>query len=114
MFVHTHVPSHWVVVGLEDGSVYTGKLRYADTSVSATDRDLILEEPARFDQSTKNYQPTGQQHLFISGAAVYSVATVFDPRHDERISSAAEPPFAKEHPGDHPTSEEPTTPATPA
>jgi hypothetical protein len=91
VFVAKHVPSHWVVVGLEDGSAYQGKIRYAEKAVAAADRDLILEEPARFHSEIGTYKPTGHQHLFLPARAIYSVATIFDPDIDKRISSATLP-----------------------
>ncbi|HEV8613714.1 MAG TPA: DUF6338 family protein [Gemmatimonadales bacterium] len=83
VFVAKHVPSHWVVVGLEDGSAYQGKVRYAEKAVAAADRDLILEEPARFSPETGTYILTGHQHLFLPAKGVYSIATVYDPSIDE-------------------------------
>jgi hypothetical protein len=39
-----------VVISLTNGDAYAGKLKVADSGVATPDRDLILEEPARYDE----------------------------------------------------------------
>ena len=58
-FARTRVRDHWVVVGLNNGEVYAGKLTNADVAVASGDRDLVVEEPCRFEHGryvAENYQ----------------------------------------------------------
>jgi hypothetical protein len=78
-FVRVHAPDHWVVVGLQDGEVYAGKLKNADISVAGGDRDIVLEEPARYDAESGSYISTPYQHLFVRADNLYSIASYFEP-----------------------------------
>jgi len=76
-----------VAVGLETGEAYVGMLQNADTSVTATDRDIVLLEPALYDESTRQYIASPYQFLYISGRLVSSVAALSNPGTDTRIST---------------------------
>lgn len=89
----TYAPDHWVVVSLHSGGVYAGKLSNADTSVAIGDRDLVLEEPALYDEASGRYLATPYQHLFLPAAAVYSIAAVYEPKLDLRVTEIGEPIF---------------------
>ncbi|MBU1207104.1 MAG: hypothetical protein KKH04_09290 [Proteobacteria bacterium] len=95
-FVRKHVPEHWVVVGLTSGEVYAGKLKNADISVAAGDRDLILEEPCQYCAVDNQYVALNYQCLFIAAKSLFSIATVHDPNFDERIIPLGENLFKGE------------------
>jgi hypothetical protein len=87
---------HWVVIGLQNGESYSGYVDVADTSVGAQERDIILHEPAKFDDEKIEYRALKHQSLFIPGALVASVAVVHDPMLDKRIVPVGELVFPKE------------------
>lgn len=84
-FVRSHVPNHWVVIGLESGEVYAGKLKVADIAASSEERDLVLEEPALYSIESNQYISTPYQYMFIKSKMLYSIAAVSDPTIDKRI-----------------------------
>ncbi len=84
-FIRSYVQGHWVVLGLESGDVYAGKLRIADISSATDERDLVLEEPALYNPETKEYVATSYQYLFIKSKNLYSIAVVNEPESDKRI-----------------------------
>ncbi len=84
-FVFRCVPHHWVIVGLRNGESYTGALEAADTSVGPAERDLVLQEPAKYESAKGRYEVTGYQYLFIPGEFVASIGVVHEPSLDERI-----------------------------
>lgn len=86
-YVRRVVPGHWVVVRLLDGSTLAGMLCRADVTVPPENRDIILSEPATYDEGLGNYLSLPLQHLFIPGASLASVAVVYDPQKDQRVSS---------------------------
>lgn len=96
-FVRESVPQHWVVVTLKTGEAYCGRLDVADDSVPQPDRDLVIDEPALYDEARRNYISMPYQHLFVPAAAVDCVATIFDPAVDrDRLSVAGNPLFASD------------------
>jgi hypothetical protein len=68
----------------------------ADVSVTASERDIILREPALYDEAEKTYRTTPYQTMFLLGSTIASVAAVTDPRGDKRITSAGEDLFREE------------------
>ena len=66
-FVKTYAASRWVVVRLNSGDTYAGMLQQADISRDPNFRDIVLEEPAVFDERTKNYIATSYQFIYIRG-----------------------------------------------
>jgi hypothetical protein len=95
-YVRRFVPNHWVIVRLLDGSSFAGILSRADTTVPPENRDIILSEPAIFDEEEGNYLSVDHQYLFLPGASIASVAVVHDPEKDTRISQAGTVLFWKE------------------
>lgn len=93
-FVREYVPGHWVIVRLQDGGAYAGILRRADTSVPLEERDIILEEPAEFNEGS--YRCLPYQYLFIPGESLASVAAYYEPSLDKRISPIVGELFEKE------------------
>jgi len=91
-----HVPSHWVAVSLVNGETYVGILERADTAPSYEGRDLLLEEPARYDDGRKNYVSLPYRTLFLPGRLVDSIAVVADPSRDGRITGINESVFEGE------------------
>lgn len=92
-FVYQWVPKHWVVVRLDSGETYGGMLALADTSVREEERDLVLEEPAEFDEEKSEYISMNYQHLFLPGRLISSVAAVHDPDIDTRVTIIGKPIF---------------------
>ena len=74
-FVRSSVPGHWVVVTLDNGDVYAGKLETANINIEETNRDIILEEPALYTDQCK-YVASSYQYLFLSGSMISSIAAV--------------------------------------
>lgn len=89
-FVNACVKQHWVVVGLETGHAYLGYIDVADISVAGAERDIILREPAAYDEQLQRYRATPYQSLFFPGSIVSSVGVVTDPRIDKRVTSPGE------------------------
>ncbi len=85
-FIRVDVPKHWVVVRLINGEAYAGMIRIADTSVNQAERDIVLAEPAQFVENEKNYKIIPYQQLFLPAALISSVAVVYDPNVDKRIT----------------------------
>ncbi len=95
-FVCEFVPRHWVVVRLLDGGAYAGILVHADTTVPPEDRDLILSEPASYDDEKRDYCSLAYQHLFLPATSIASVGIVHDPEGDRRTSPVGGWLFEKE------------------
>lgn len=93
-FVRSFVPNHWVVIGLESGEVYAGKLKIADIAASMEERDLVLEEPALYNTETNQYISTSYQFMFIKSKALYSIAVVNEPTIDRRVTPIGDALFA--------------------
>lgn len=95
-FINSCAKSRWVTVGLANGQVYAGYVDKADVSVAASDRDIILREPALYDETANTYRATSYQTMFLLGSTIASIAAVSDPRGDNRITTAGEDLFAQE------------------
>lgn len=89
-FTGEYALSHWVVVGLQNRSIYAGILESVDDSVAAEERDLVLREPALYDPESQQYESSNFQHLFIAANTVYSIATIYDPKIDKRLFNPGE------------------------
>lgn len=89
-FIRKHVSKHWVIIGLKNGDVYAGKIKTADLSVSKDERDIILEEPCLYEESTGNYRSLNYQYIFIASENLYSLAVVHDSKLDKRILRVGE------------------------
>ena len=95
-FINSCAKSRWVTVGLTNGQVYAGYVDKADVSVAASDRDMILREPALYDEGKKIYRTTPYQTMFLLGSTIASIAAVTDPGGDKRITTAGEDLFGEE------------------
>jgi len=94
-FVRTYAPSHWVIVGLNSGEVYAGKLRNVDVAVAAADRDLVIEEPCQYNSETKQYRAVNYQYLFVPASSFFSIAAVHNPQIDKRTVPVGENLFSE-------------------
>ena len=94
-FIKSSVKDHWVTVGLTNGDVYAGYIETADSSVAAAERDVILREPALYDQRLMRYRSLHYQSLFLLASTITSVAVIFDAAKDKRITRIGESPFAE-------------------
>lgn len=84
-FINGRVGHRWVVVTLGSGEAYAGYIDVADISVAASDRDLVLREPAHFIAAEKIYRVSEYDSLFIVGSNIASVAAIAEPS-DQRIT----------------------------
>ncbi len=85
-FVRQDLPKHWIVVRLNSGEAYAGIIKYADISVNQKERDIVLSEPALFDNESKKFMAIPYQQLFLAANLVASIATVNNPESDKRIT----------------------------
>jgi hypothetical protein len=95
-FVNSCSKGHWVTVGLTNGQVYAGYIDKADVSVAASERDIILREPALYDEIERAYQTTSYQTMFLLGSTIASIAAIMDTPDDVRITSTGKYLFRKE------------------
>jgi len=95
-FIRDSIDGHWVVIGLQNGDAYAGYIRVVDSKLNSPDRDVLLLEPARFDEVQQRYRATEYQALFLAGATISSIATVHDPGTDARLTQPGEDIFAAE------------------
>jgi hypothetical protein len=68
-FVNSCAKGHWITVGLSNGQVYAGYVDRADVSVAASERDIILREPALYDEATHADRATQYQTMFLLGSS---------------------------------------------
>jgi hypothetical protein len=90
------VKGHWVTVGLNNGDVYGGYIDMADVSVAASERDMILREPALYDRDAKRYRTLEYLSLFLLGSTIASVAVVTDSAADKRLMLIGEALFVED------------------
>jgi len=83
-FIRSYVKDHWVIISLSSGEVYAGKLKTADVSVATEERDLVIEEPCKYVEETKQYRAINYQFFFIPAKEIYSIAVVHNPDLDTR------------------------------
>ena len=91
-FINGGVGHRWVIVALQTGHIYAGYIEVADTSVSASERDVILREPALFLETEKIYRSLEYDSLFILGSSIASIAAVSDPA-DHRLTTPGQSLF---------------------
>jgi len=85
-FIRQDVQRHWVVVRLTNNEAYAGYIKNADASVSQSERDIVLAEPALYSEKEKNYRTIPYRQLFLPASMISSIATVHDPDSDKRIT----------------------------
>jgi hypothetical protein len=95
-FVRHCAKNRWIVVGLQNGESYSGYIETADTSVANSERDLVLLEPAMYDETVGEFRSEAYQSLFIPGTFISSIATVYEPALDKRFIPIGESVFPKE------------------
>jgi Family of unknown function (DUF6338) len=83
-FVRNCAKERWVTVGLRTGDAYLGKLHYGDDAVPQNERDIVLAEPALYDQEKKNYVSTANQFLFLPAEIIQSIAALSNVNRDSR------------------------------
>jgi hypothetical protein len=84
-FIRKLAPEHWVLIGLNNGDIYAGKISSADLSVSKDERDIVLEEPCIYVENDRNYMSLNYQYMFISSSNIYSIIVINDPDKDKRL-----------------------------
>lgn len=94
-FIRSCIKNHWVTVGLTNGEVYAGYVEIAESSVAAAERDVVLREPALYDQRLMRYRSLPYQSLFLLASTIASVAVIFDAAIDKRMTRIGESPFAE-------------------
>ena len=92
-FVRRYVPEHWVAVGLETGEAYVGILACSELSVEQKERDIVLAEPALYDEESKDYRSLSYSYIFLPAMLIWSVAVIENPQTDKRIVPVGESPF---------------------
>lgn len=95
-FINSCAKGHWVTVGLANGQAYAGYIDKADVSVTAAERDIILREPALYDEAAHTYRTTPYQTMFLLGSTIASVAAVTNLAGDIRITTTGEKLFPQE------------------
>jgi hypothetical protein len=82
-----------VAVTLQNGDAYVGILRACDRTVGGDERDIVLEEPAAYNEESADYTALPYQHLFVPAALVFCITVVHDPARDKRIVPVGASPF---------------------
>lgn len=85
-FAKTYARGRWVIVTLASGESYAGMLQQADISREPEYRDMVLCEPAVFDENRGNYIATSNQYLYLRGDQIASIGAVSDLVTDERVT----------------------------
>ncbi len=93
VFVRRCTPKHMVAVTLENQATYVGFVRACDVTVERGERDLVLTEPAVYDEGTKDYVSLPYQHMFLRADLIYCVAAIHDPSIDKRVFAVGKSPF---------------------
>ena len=62
-----------VAVTLDNKETYVGVVRACDVTVEKGERDLVLAEPAIYNETTKNYVALPYQHIFLRADLIYCV-----------------------------------------
>jgi hypothetical protein len=75
-FLKNSLPKHWVVVTLKSGDVYAGYVRTAEESAPSGERDIVIRQPAKYDDKAHNYRVTSMQDLFVPAELVQNIGTV--------------------------------------
>jgi hypothetical protein len=83
-----------VAVTLDNRETYVGYVRACDVTAERGERDIVLSEPAVYDESTKNYVSTPYQHMFLRADLIYCVAAIHDPVIDKRRVAVGASPFS--------------------
>ena len=98
VFVRECAPRHMVAVTLDNRETYVGFVDACDVTVERGERDIVLSEPAVYDESTKNYVSTPYQHMFLRADLIYCVAVIHNPSIDKRRFAVGASPFSGPEP----------------
>ncbi len=93
-FVGNYAARRWVIVTLNNGETYVGRVHQADVSCEAEQRGLVLVEPAVYDENKRNYVATTNLYLYLPGAAIAHVAVAGEPA-DDRVVRPGRPVFTE-------------------
>ena len=69
-FMRIRVPGRWVVISLQSGETYAGVVDKAEVSVEQKERDVVLAEPALYDETSGAYKALPCSHLFVPGSLI--------------------------------------------
>ena len=94
-FARSHVRGRWIVVSLKSGDVFAGILARGQLSVSREERDIVIEEPAQYNEDANTYTTLPYQYLYLSGDSIYSIAACSLPG-DSRTTKIWRPIFLDE------------------
>lgn len=75
-FIQEELPKRWVVVSLKSGDVYAGYVKTIESGVAATERDMVLLFPSKFDAVSEKYTVTSYKSLFFPAELVQSIGAV--------------------------------------
>lgn len=93
-FLRSYAPKHWVVITLTNSDVYAGFIKSADKSVALSERDIVLAEPAQYDEEKKTYIALRYQYLFLPATMVSLIAVVYRSDTDSgRVTEVGKPIF---------------------
>ena len=96
-FIRTSVPKHLVVVSLKNRDAYAGIIKHVDLSVPQSERDIVLGEPAIYDENAKDYVALAYSALFLPASLISSIAAVHDSSLDKhRLSEVGQSIFKEE------------------
>lgn len=88
--------NRWIILELENGEVVAGIPVGADTEVPQSERDIVIREPAFWNQDKETYIASPLQFYFIPAAHVQSVAVYHSAEQDtERVTTPGEPIFSE-------------------
>ena len=96
-FIRTSVPKHLVIVSLTNRDAYAGIIKNVDLSVPQSERDIVLGEPALYDESANDYIALAYSSLFLPASLISSIAVVHDSNLDKhRLSEVGHSIFKEE------------------
>lgn len=78
-FLKKSLPLRWAVVTLKSGDVFAGYVRTAEESAPASQRDVILSFPAKYDEGTRSYLVTPYRDLFLPADLIQNIGTIRQP-----------------------------------
>lgn len=76
IFSRNYIDGNWVVVTLISGENFMGYLSFCDLSVSPEERDVILEEPAKYIDSEFKYLVLDYKALFLPSSQIIHISVI--------------------------------------
>jgi len=74
-FCSNYIRQRWVVVTLRNGEVFAGMVELIETNVKDEFRDLILDDPSKYDAKVNKFLSLEQKYLFLPGKIIEYVGT---------------------------------------